>query len=377
MGKNGNNIHQRKDGRWEGRYKKGYKDNGTIIYGSVYGKTYAEVQEKMIIISAKKEVNESTNNELSFSELLNLWLNNNRIRYKGATENKYNYLINTHIIPHLGEEKISQLTAPKINAFLMEKSNCGRLDQSGGLSPSYVRSIMLIINSALKFAAAEQLCMPLKSPIYKPTILKKNLTILTLKQQQCLEQYILDHFDLTKGGIFISLHTGLRIGEICALSWKDIDLEDKTIHIRHTIARIKNNDSAHSVTKLIIDSPKTISSIRDIPISSSLFPILIKIKGISNSPFVISDKESFFNPRTLEYRFHRILDECKIPSINYHALRHTFATRCIEAGVDVKSLSEILGHSNVGITLNTYVHSSMELKRLQIEKFANVSNVEI
>ena len=139
--------------------------------------------------------------------------------------------------------------------------------------------------------------------------------------------------------------------------------------MRHTVARVKSEDSSNT-THLIIDTPKTKASIRDIPISSALLPILIKMKEKSISPYVISDTNSFVSPRTYEYRYHRILDKCNIQSVNYHTLRHTFATRCIEAGVDVKSLSEMLGHANVGITLNTYVHSSMEMKRSQLEKLS-------
>lgn len=299
--------------------------------------------------------------EKTFEEVLRLWMDMNRIKYKGSTEKKYQYMIDTHIIPELGKEKISQLTAPKINAFLMEKMNSGRLNQQGGLSPSYVRSMVLIINSAIHFAVDEEMCKPLKTPIYKPPEVKKELSILNLKQQRSLEKYLLDHMDSTSVGILLTLHTGLRIGEVCALSWDDIDLENEIIHIRHTVMRVKSS-------KWVIDIPKTRNSYRMIPISSQLLPILSEYRKNSCSVYVIPGKGSFVNPRTYEYRYHKILEKCELPSINYHALRHTFATRCIEAGVDVKSLSEILGHSNVGITLNTYVHSSMELKRMQIEK---------
>lgn len=124
---------------------------------------------------------------------------------------------------------------------------------------------------------------------------------------------------------------------------------------------------------MIIDTPKTPASTRDIPISSALLPILASFRSHSSSKYVVSNTNTFLSPRTFEYRYHRLLEETGITPINYHALRHTFATRCIEAGVDVKSLSEMLGHANVGVTLNTYVHSSMELKRKQLEKLTTFS----
>ena len=133
------------------------------------------------------------------------------------------------------------------------------------------------------------------------------------------------------------------------------------------MARVRGTDGG-TATRLIIDPPKTKSSLRDIPLSRQLMAVLLPLYEKRRSEYVISDKSGFVSPRTYEYRFHRVLDRCGLPSINYHALRHTFATRCIELGVDVKTLSEILGHANVSTTLNTYVHSSMERKREQLEK---------
>lgn len=370
MSRKGENIRKRKDGRWEGRYKKGINSSGKIIYGSVYGKSYKETKEKLFTIL----IHDNTNvilkrRETTFGAVLERWMSNNRIRYKGATENKYRYLIDTHIMPELGSIILSELTSTRINSFLREKMVCGRLDGNGGLSASYVRTIMLIIKSALAFACSEELCSPLKTPILKPSIPKNEIMILNIEQQKKLEASLTDNIDGTKIGILISLHTGLRCGEVCALSWDDVDLANKIIHVRHTISRVRKSSTGTS-TILIVDSPKTEASMRDIPISSTLLPFLIKRKEMSNSNFVISDNSGFVSTRTYDYRYHKVLKACNIAPINYHALRHTFATRCIESGVDIKSLSEILGHSTVGITLNTYVHSSMELKRAQLEKLS-------
>jgi len=324
---------------------------------------------------SKDETVISSNNEIFFSDVLKLWMDNNRIKLKGGTINKYENIISMHINPELGEKKLSEITTIMINNYLSHKLKNGRLDNNGGLSPSYVRSIVFVINSVLKFATEEQMCLPLKSSISKPRIDKKEFNIISIEEERKLRNYLCNDISPTKTGILISLYAGLRIGEVCALSWNDIDLNNNILHVRHTIARVKNEDSpTHSATRLVIDTPKTKSSKRDIPICSSLRPYLIESYKKSKSEYVISDTDSYVNPRTFEYRFHRIINKCNITRINYHTLRHTFATRCIEAGVDVKSLSEILGHSNVGITLNTYVHSSMNMKRVQIEKLASFNS---
>lgn len=375
MSKRGDNIHKRKDGRWEGRFKKGRKPDGTIIYGSLYGKTYKEVKTKLSDLpKIEQKIQLPQNQERTFGEVLSLWMEHNRIRLKGGTVNKYQNLIDTHIMPELGRVKLSALDSTMINTFLTQKMTSGRLDNKGGLSASYVRSIMLIVSSSMKYAVEEQMCLPLKTPICKPSATKKDLPILNKDEQKRLERHLLSDLDNTKAGILISLHTGLRIGEICALAWEDVDLQNHIIKVRHTVARVRKSDSRiDNSSCLILDTPKTAASTRDIPISSALLPILITIRNQSSSKFVVSDSQTFLSPRTFEYRYHRLLEESGISSINYHALRHTFATRCIEAGVDVKSLSEMLGHANVGVTLNTYVHSSMELKRVQLEKLITFS----
>lgn len=369
MPKKGVNIHKRKDGRWEGRYKVGVHPNGATKYKSVYGNTYTEAKEKLLSAIAEKAIPSKQIKERTFSEILQLWLCNNRLRQKGATEHKYRTMIDKHIEPEIGALKLSKISAVMVNSFLENKLKSGRIDKSGGLSPSYVRTMASIIQSALQFAVDEGYCQPLKSTVCKPSIEKKDLRILSKDEQDQLEAFLYGGIDLVGLGIMISLYAGLRIGEICALSWEDIDLASGVIHIRHTIARVPCTDpQIDAKTTLILDTPKTKASLRDIPISSLLQEQLSVLKGTSSSGFILTDSQTFVSPRTYEYRFHKVLDNCGIDQVNYHTLRHTFATRCIEAGVDVKSLSEMLGHASVTITLNTYVHPSMDLKRLQLEK---------
>ena len=372
MPKRGENIRKRKDGRWEGRYKKAAPATGSTRYSSIYGKTYSEVKAKLREIDQKQMIKSPTpKTSLKFKEILRLWEAANHLKHKGATVSKYEYLLERHIIPCLGDLPLSSITTQKLNEFAEQKLTCGRLDRKGGLSPAYVRGMMIIITGALRFAANEELCSPLKANVFKPRIEKSEIQILSTKEQTRFENFLLTNMDETKFGVFLSLNCGFRIGEICALRWNDIDLDQCVIHVRSTVARVKNESS--SGTQLIIDRPKTKASLRDVPIYSKLIPIITEARSRSLSPYVISKTPEFVSPRTYDYRFHRLLESCGLPSYKYHTLRHTFATRCIVAGVDVKTLSEILGHTNVSITLNTYVHTSMELKRRQVEKLSKYS----
>ena len=370
MSKRGDNIHKRKDGRWEGRYSIGRKDSGSIKYASVYGKTYGEAKEKLNrAILNKTLTTVSAEKHTTFSEVLSLWLNNNRIRLKGGTVTKYQNVINAQILPELGDIYIENLDSTTVNMFLNNKLTSGNISTSKPLSPSYVRTMAIIINAALTFAVKEGLRAPVTYPVFKPTLDKKDVKIISSKDQKALESYLLTDFNLYKAAIIITLYTGLRLGEICALSWDDIDLCSRVIHVRHTVTRVNSFQKDQDCSTLLtIDLPKTKNSLRDIPISSKLFPLILETKSLSASQYVISSTTGFVNPRNLEYKFTQALVSANVERVNFHCLRHTFATRCIEAGVDIKTLSEILGHSNVSITLNTYVHSSMEMKKNQIEK---------
>lgn len=371
MPRHGENIRKRKDGRWEARYKKGANSSGCTVYGSVYGKSYREAKEKQmekIQDTAKNSIAPGIDH-LKFRDVLQLWLSDNRVRFKGATECRYNNLIRQHILPELGNKPLRELTGTVINAFLANKLAYGRLDGKGGLSTAYVRSIMLVINAAMNYAAAEKLCLPLQAKINKPPVTSKELSILSVTEQKKLEHLCLTEIDPTKAGVLLSLYAGLRIGEVCALSWDDIDWERGTIHIRHTVSRVSANEGEGAgSTTLILDRPKTRASFREIPLCSKLASSLLELQESAESTYVVSDRAQFISPRTYEYRYHRLMQACGVTDINFHGLRHTFATRCIEAGVDIKSLSEILGHADAAITLNTYVHSSMEQKKVQIEK---------
>ena len=350
-----------------------YTENAECMYG-LSNQPFVRAKEKKQVILATPEsfCSSEEPRAMTFAILLQQWQKANEIRLKGGTKTRYDYLIHSHIIPELGDLMISKITVSIINGFLNHKLIDGRLDGTGALSPSYVRSISVIISSALNYAVSEGILPPFHAKINKPCTIKKELSILSVDNQRMLEQHIKKDINPTSLGILISLYTGLRIGEICALSWKDINLDTRTLYIRHTVSRIKST-KGNCKTELILDEPKTPSSKRAIPIPSPLFSTLAEYHKDITSAYVVSGTNHFVSPRTYDARFHRLLKHYHIESFNYHSLRHTFATRCIEAGVDVKTLSEILGHANVSLTLNTYVHSSFEMKKCQLEKLALIS----
>jgi len=372
MAKRGDRIRRRSDGRWEGRIKVGTYQNGKTKYKSLYGKSYKDVREKMEHFNPISLFEEKTYFS-TLNDVISYWLKNSNINRKGSTVHKYEYLIENHILPTIGNVRVEQFSSELFNSFLTEKMKKGRLDGKGGLSQSYVKTMAIIIQSSIDFCVKDKKCSSMYLSINKPIIPKKEIQILSKECQSILESEVFFDVDLVKLGVMISLQTGLRIGEICALSWDDIDFQNDIIHIRHTVSRVRCDEKDVS-THLIIDTPKTEASVRDVPLPSVIKPYLSEKyhKRISN--YVVSDKPGFISPRTFEYRYHKLLQKCNIPSINYHALRHTFATRCVEVGMDIKTLSEILGHADVAITLKTYVHSSMEIKRIQIEKLASISD---
>ena len=372
MPKRGENIRKRKDGRWEGCFISNYLPDGKAKYQSVYGKSYLETKRKLLQ-STEKQSNGAlpeSCKSMSFREVLFLWLNNRKIKLRPQTYAKYSQMIENHLAKTIGSQKISKINTSYLNKLLEEKINCGRLDKNGGLSTSYVKTLIFIIQSAIEFAVAQGYCQPMRGEISTLPKKKTDYPVFSFDEQLRLESHMQEDMDGTKLGVLICLYTGLRIGELCGLQWSDIDFRKNTISVHRTVYRTinDNSDVGEPKTKLVAGEPKTISSYRDIPIPSSLLSLLQSYKKYSSSKWVVADDNmEFLDPRTYQYRFQRYLKDCAVPERNFHALRHAFASRCIEVGMDVKSLSEILGHASVNITLNTYVHSSMDQKRSQIE----------
>ncbi len=385
MARKGENIHKRKDGRWEARIV--ITINGVKKTKSIYARSYRDVKAKLLHFYADHPMTECQPFRTAadfqatgktFSQVAEEWFLSNKMNQKASTQLKYHHMFDNHILPAFGNTPVTDIDEYSVNSFLAEKKAKGALFSKGGktapLSSSYVRTMGILIRSVISYAVMKNYRNILKAPITMPAEDRKTVDVLSAKDLTNITQLLQEELSGTVVGIAIALNAGLRIGEICALRWSDIDFEARIIHVRHTIVRVKNDAPEYRIngktakTKLIVDTPKTKTSLRDIPVNSRLLAILVKAKENSCSDYVISDKSTFLSPRTYEYRYHKFLQNNGITDTNFHVLRHTFSTRCVEADVDIKSLSEMLGHSNVSTTLNIYVHSSMELKRSHLEK---------
>lgn len=352
--KRGLNIYHRKDGRYEGRYANGYRENGNVKYGSVYGKTYAEVKEKLLQIKAKI-ITPETHCNLTVKELFENWLAAKQTRVKPSTYANYAFKVKKHLILEFGGLKSDMLTSDKIFAFIRKK-------QESGLSDKYISDLLIVLKNMMKYAEKTYHCTNLIADIELPKAEKHELNIYHKNEQNQLKSALLKNMDLTKLAILTALFTGVRIGELCGLKWSDIDFENRTLHIERSVQRIRSNGILRK-TELIVSSPKSRTSDRIIPLPEFILNLLKSFQPSDKDCFILTNCHKIPDPRTLQYRFKAILRKNNLRDTNFHSLRHMFATNCIESGFDVKTLSEILGHSSVEITLNRYVHSSFERKR--------------
>jgi len=371
MPRKGENIYKRKDGRWEGRYICSYDAENKAKYAYVYGRTYSEVKQKLIDErGTPKQAHQSSKHSMVYSELLESWLHSSQINTKESTHARYTHLINTHIKPQLGKYKLSCITTEIVETFIESQLTEGRLDNTGGLSAKTVTDILTIVKSTMEYARYKGL--PVICNLSKLTIKKKEkeMRVLTPAEQQSLLNILIEDMDLCKFGVFISLYTGIRVGELCALQWEDFDIVCGTLKIRKTMQRIQDTENgAFSKTKIVITEPKSQCSVREIPLPA--FVIDIARRFIANpKAYILTGNDRYIEPRTMQNRFKSYIRDCGIADANFHALRHTFATRCVEVGFEIKSLSEVLGHANVNITLNRYVHSSFELKCSNMNKLS-------
>lgn len=321
----------------------------------------------------RKQSAASIKKERTFAEIADLFLEVSQYRVKESTYVHYSNLFSTHIRPELGKILISELTSERIERFALQKLQNGRLDGTGGLAPKTVKDILSIIKLILGFAETHQYLNSNAILFNTPKQRKRDINVLSHEEQGRLELYLLRTPSPSNMGMLLCLYTGLRLGEICALQWKDIDLEAQMISVRRTMLRINNLDpSLPYKTKILIDRPKTAASERVIPLSIALVSQLHNIRNddISQKCYFLTGREDYIEPRAYYARFQTVLKRCGIQHYSFHTLRHTFATRCIESDCDPKSLSEILGHSDVKITLDRYVHPSLEWKRSQMEKMS-------
>lgn len=358
----GKNIYKRKDGRWEGRYIK-EKREGKIVYGYVYGKSYQEaLQKKMAEEKYSKKKMIIAKNE--FEQLCYDWLERKSDQVKLSSINKYESILHAHILPFFKSHNLEAITDHTIEEFrkaLQEKN----------LSSKTRQDIFVVLRSILFFAAKE--FSELKQlDIQIPKCEKKSVDHLSIHEQKKFIQYLYMDMDRIKFGTYLALMTGLRIGELCALKWKDIVLEESYLSIHNTMIRLKSPSISETKTRVFIYPPKSRSSIRTIPLSPDMVDLCMKFKVNDEEAYILTgSSSSFMEPRVLSNHIKQFQLDCGLDSLHFHTFRHSFATRCLESGMDVKSLSEVLGHSSCKITLDTYVHVSMDLKRqgmIQMER---------
>ena len=360
MPRTGKNLHKRKDGRWEGRYVKAYSESGKAVYGYVYARTYRDAKDKLE--QARNCENETPTTETPtecpelFEDVAKAWLESVKPRVKESTSVKYANLLESYVQPTIGAIPLNELTQERIETQCLELLHTGGAKKTG-LSTKTVSSVLSVIRTALDFAVRNGKAVVCDAKSVKITQTAKELRILTKNEQEKLSEYLCANLTPANLGILVCLLTGLRIGEICALRWEDISLSEQTMQ------RIQDLSSKGRKTKVTVTTPKSPRSIRIIPIPDDLVKLMKTQPTFSAGYFLTGDEVGYIEPRTMQNRFKRVLRECGVPSGNFHCLRHTFATNCVGLGFDVKTLSEILGHASVNITMNRYVHPSMGLKK--------------
>ncbi len=298
----------------------------------------------------------------SFGEISCKWLWFLKPQLKQASIAKYINVLNSYLLPAFQDRKIDEISRCDVTAFVSELLLSGG-KKSAGLSPRTVSSILSVLKNVFDYASRER---NIRVSDIKDILIKqpqKQIRILSRKEQEKLSQYLYANLTPCHLGILVCLYTGLRIGEICALQWQDISFDDHCLYVHKAMQRVQHLDTEDKRTEVLIAKPKSDCSIRRIPLPDNLFKVLVSLRQEDAAFLLTGSIKKYIEPRTMQNHFRSVMDECDIPGANFHTLRHTFATRCVELGFDVKSLSEILGHANVNITMNRYVHPSMELKQ--------------
>ena len=360
MARHGENIRKRKDGRWEGRYQVYDESRGKLVYRSIYGRTYKEVKEKLAVhrncleklVKTEKTDTISENPDVTaqilFSDAAEEWLIKVKDTKKHSTYVKYSIIYRTYLEKQLQNANLHNITDLLVKEVF-----------SGHFSDSTQKSIRCVLNQILKFASQKYFIPVPNLQIQLTSEKRRSVEVFTRGEQARLLSVIYREMDISKMAVLMCLYTGLRLGELCSLKWSDIDFVNRLVKVNSTVQRLYT-EGCHTKTILMESVPKSECSRREIPLPAEVLELLVSFQD--NGEYVFGGNKPM-EPRTLQNHFKRITRESGLPEKNFHMLRHTFATNCIEEGIDVKSLSEILGHSDVQITLNRYVHPSMDTKR--------------
>lgn len=372
MPKRGENIYKRKDGRWEGRYAK-ERVNGKIKYGAVYARNYRDVKRKLEEAKSKQQEKNGIQKESRAGKITELgyrWLSEMTLTLKDSSRNKYEDILRHYIVPELGEIEVSELSNQCIMEFTNHLLTKGGVRKQG-LAPSTVSEILSVLNGIRIYAMRRDYMVRFSLECVSLKRGQTDIRVFSIEEEELLVHYLLKHMDFSSLGILICLFTGIRIGELCAMIWDDISLSEKSMRVSKTMQRLRTLDREGCRTEVKIQEPKSICSIRTIPLPGMLMEILEEYHR-PGTFLLTGESGRYVEPRTMQNRFKKMLTACGISDANFHTTRHTFATRCIELGFDVKTLSEILGHADVAITMNRYVHPSMALKAEHMERLSEL-----
>ena len=379
MSKRGENIYKRKDGRWEGRYIKGRTEAGKAVYGYVYAHSYRDTRTKLQNMIQVKRLSEKAKpdaaEQMDFCNLADAWFASIKPCVKESSYMKYRNLWKSYIRPKFDGLYVSEISQNVLESYCMELLVSGG-NKGTGLSAKTVADTMSLLRSMFRFCSARDIPIPCNIRAVTVRQSAKKMRVFSLEEQQILCNQIYSDLCMPNVGILLCLFTGIRIGELCALKWEDISFLEKTLSVHQTMQRIQIDHAEASEnrvrTKVIVTTPKSPCSIRTIPLPEELVQLLQSVKPANRGYFLTGSDNKWIEPRTMQNHFKRLLKYCTVKDTNYHALRHTFATRCVEMGFDVKSLSEILGHANVNITMNRYVHPSMQLKKENMQRLSEL-----
>ena len=293
--------------------------------------------------------------------IADLWKETKRPYDKRSTFAAYMLTLENHLLPFFGN--MTELNEESVQSFVLEKLNAG-------LSIKTVKDMLIVLKMIMKHGVKNKWINHAEWDIKYPTsATSSSIEVLTIANHKKILDYVRDNFSFRALGIYLCLTTGLRIGEICALRWDDINTQTGTLHVRRTIERIYIIDGEKKHTELVINDPKTVNSIREIPLSAKALSLIKPLMKVVNPNFyILSNDSKPIEPRTYRAYYKRLMKSLNIPPIKFHGLRHSFATRCIESNCDYKTVSVLLGHSDISTTLNLYVHPNIEQKKRCISK---------
>lgn len=369
MSKKGENIFKRKDGRWEARYEKGRNPDGSIVYGFCYGKSYREAREKVNGFKADVLLGKTVNVKGlkgRFGQYCDEWIAVKRTFIKQSTYVKYKAVLNSHIMPALGHYRLSAITT----------SACSRFTEyliDSGLSPKTVRDILTVFSAVVKYVRKRVAGFAQNMEIVFPKPSITEMRVLSSDEEYRFANYLMNDLDDCKFGILLAAMTGLRIGEICALKWEDLSFSEGVLKVAKTMQRLQTlSEGSETKTAVYIGPPKSQTSIREIPLSRDCIALCERIGRKRPDSYILTGTEKYIEPRTLQYRIKKYTQACGLSGVHFHTLRHTFATKAVEVGFEIKSLSEVLGHSSTTVTLNRYVHPSLQTKRRNMDKIPSL-----